>query len=413
MKKTSTRRMAWGVVDQAVSSLSNIVVLILVARSVAPSDFGAFSIAIEIYIVLIFMVRGMTSDPLLSAHAADPPPALHRAARCGATVTVAVGVACAAAIALSGSLVGDTAGHHLVVLALFLPGLLVQDYVRNVFIVRQRPFRALVLDTLWLVVEVPLLVIAVQLGMGSVAMLALWCAAGVAVGLGGLAWARLVPAGLAESRAWLRRHQNLWPYFLFENLVFRTTILVVMVGVSLLVGLAGVAGLRAATAIFAPVAVVGRGLAMVAVPEFARQSSDPALVRRLVRRLAFFLTPLPLLLAAVLLLSPDSVGEALFGETWSLASPLVLLTAVSSAVSMYTIAVSVGLRAFQAARAGLNARVFVAVLTLVSALAGAWAGGAVGAVAALAATSPAQAATWWWQLHRARPPSTTASNHEG
>ncbi len=369
--------MAWGVVDQAVSSLSNVVVLILVARSVEPTNFGAFSIAMEAYIVIVFAGRGMASDPLLTAHAADGPARLDRAARAGATVMLGVGVACAAVVGASGIFTGGPIGNHLAVLALFLPGLLIQDYVRNVFIVRQQPARALVIDALWLLVEVPLLVIAVRLGLDSVALLALWGVSGVVVGLIGLAWARLVPTGMHEARAWLGKHAGLWPYFLFENLVFRSTILVVMVGLSFMAGLDGVAGLRAATAVFAPVAVVGRGLAMVAVPEFARQASDPALVRRLVRRLAWFLTPLPLLLAAVLLASPDRVGTALFGESWALASPLLLLTAISAAVSMYSIAVAVGLRAFQAARAGLTARLAVASLTLVAALAGGWLGGRI------------------------------------
>lgn len=404
MKRTSSRRMAWGVVDQAVSSLSNIVVLILVARSVEPTNFGAFSIAMEAYIVLVFLGRGMASDPLVTAHAADAPISLDRAARSGATVVLGAGAACAAMVGVAGVLTGGPTGNHLAVLALFLPGLLIQDYVRHVFVVRQRPSRALVLDALWLLIEVPLLLVAVGLGLDSVALLALWCLSGVVVGLIGMVWARLALGRIREARAWLGKHAGLWPYFLFENLVFRSTILLVMVALSFMAGLDGVAGLRAATAVFAPVAVVGRGLAMVAVPEFARQASDPALVRRLVRRLAWFLTPLPLLVAAVLLATPDRVGAALFGESWALASPLLLLTAVSAAASMYSSAVAVGLRAFQAARAGLTARVAVALLTLIAALAGGWLGGEFGAAAALAATSPLQAAAWWWQLRRASPP---------
>ena len=287
-------------------------------------------------------------------------------------------------------------------LGLLLPGLLIQDFVRSVFVVRQRPIGAFVLDTLWLILEIPVLVVGTRAHQDSVVLLALWGGCGVAVGGFGLAWIKLVPAKFAVARFWLIRHLRLWPYFVLENLVFRATILVVMVGLTVTSGLAGVAGLRAATAIFSPVGVLGRGLAVIAVPELARLSAFPARVRKGVRGLAWLLTPLPLLLAALLIVAPDSVGEALFGESWDLASPLLLLTAISAAGSMYAIAIAVGLRAFQAARAGLKARVVVALLVLLAALAGGWAAGAYGAAFALAISAPFQAAVWWWQASPCR-----------
>lgn len=393
-------RLAWGVLDQIVVSFSSMLVLVLVARNVTPEAFGAFGIAMEAYLVIVFMGRGLSSDPLATAHATDAPAPLHSAARAGAAVTLAMGVVALITLLLTALLIGDLLGSHLLVLAVSLPGLLVLDFTRNVFIVRERPAAALVLDALWLTLLVPSLAVAISAGHSSVTLLAVWAVCGHVVALVALAWAGLVPGGFSSIRAWLLRHRRLWPYYLMENVVFRATILLVMAVLTFSAGLDAVAALRAATAIFAPVAVIGRGMVLVSVPELARQADDPSAIKRGVLVLALLLTPLPLLLGGALVLAPEDAGEFLFGETWSLAAPLVLLTAVSAAASMYTIAAAVGLRASQAARAGLTARTTVALLSLVAALIGGWTGGAFGAALAMALIAPLQVAVWWDQLRR-------------
>lgn len=391
--------------DQIVASVSNLLVLILVARSVAPTEFGAFSIAMETYLVFMFVSRGISSDVLATAHSADSVEGLRRAACAGAAVTIGVSVGLALVIVVVGVGLGGVLGATLAVLGLVLPGLLVQDFVRYVFIVRGRPSSAFLIDALWFILEIPALLLATRAEQSSPVLLAVWGGCGVVAGVVGIAWARLVPTRPSDAIAWLARHARLWPYFVLENLLFRATILIVMVALAGTAGLAAVAGLRAATAIFAPVGVLGRGVVMVAVPDLARRVAEPGAVRAGVRRLAWVLTPLPLVLAVVLTVAPDRLGASLFGETWALAAPLLMLTAISAAASMYASAVAVGLRAQQAARAGLSARIAVALLALVAALGGGLAGGAYGAALGLAVSSPFQAAIWWWQLRAAGPPS--------
>jgi len=43
------RRAGWGLADQAFSSLTNFAVGLLIARTVGPADFGAFSLAFALY----------------------------------------------------------------------------------------------------------------------------------------------------------------------------------------------------------------------------------------------------------------------------------------------------------------------------------------------------------------------------
>lgn len=390
-------RLAWGVLDQALISFSSMVVLVLVARHVSPEQFGAFGITMEAYLVIVFIGRGLAGDPLATAHAGDGPLELTAAARSGTTVALGAGLLSTVVVGVAGVTAGGMLGQHLLVLGVLIPGLVLQDFIRTVCVVTRRPEKAFVLDASWLALLVPSLLAATAMDQSSVVLLAIWGVCGIAVGLLGLLWAGLVPAHPRRIASWLRRHRAIWPFFLMENLVFRATILLVMVVLTLSVGLAGVAGLRAATAIFAPVAVVGRGVVLVAVPELAR-SGDSATVGRGVRRLTVVLVPLPLILAAFLIGAPDRVGEALFGETWALASPLIWLTAISAAGAMYAVAVAVGLRATQAARAGLQTRIVVSLLSLVAALVGGWLAGAYGAALGLACSVPLQVAFWRSQL---------------
>jgi len=58
------RRVGWGLADQAVSSITNFAVGIVVARSLGPVEFGIFGLAWVTYAVLLNISRGLATDPL-------------------------------------------------------------------------------------------------------------------------------------------------------------------------------------------------------------------------------------------------------------------------------------------------------------------------------------------------------------
>src|SRR5215469_12780935 len=60
-----TRRLGWGVADQAVSSLTNFAVVILVARSLGAVQFGAFTLAYVTYAFALNASRGLATEPLM------------------------------------------------------------------------------------------------------------------------------------------------------------------------------------------------------------------------------------------------------------------------------------------------------------------------------------------------------------
>src|SRR5439155_4829421 len=63
--KATAGRLSWGLVDQAVSSLTNFAVGIYVARSLGVTAFGIFSVAWVTYGVVLNISRGLATDPLV------------------------------------------------------------------------------------------------------------------------------------------------------------------------------------------------------------------------------------------------------------------------------------------------------------------------------------------------------------
>src|SRR5918999_2161747 len=62
--RAATARLGWGLADQAVSSITNFALGIVVARSLGAAGFGAFSLAWVSYGVILNVSRGLATDPL-------------------------------------------------------------------------------------------------------------------------------------------------------------------------------------------------------------------------------------------------------------------------------------------------------------------------------------------------------------
>ena len=92
-------RLGWGVADQAVSSVTNVAMVLYVAHSVGAAQFGAFSLAYVTYSFVLNASRGLTSDPLMVRFSGADLPTWRRAvANCSGTaaaVGLVAGAVCA------------------------------------------------------------------------------------------------------------------------------------------------------------------------------------------------------------------------------------------------------------------------------------------------------------------------------
>src|SRR3954453_11878485 len=421
MTRRSGLRVGLTLADQVIASGTNLALTVLVARSVSPRDFGIFSTLLACYVLSLALVRGMTSDPLVTRYSAAPTPEVRAATRgsSAATIVMAVGLSvCAVAVVpvLSGSLRSSTLAF-----AVVLPGVLLQDHLRFVFFAEGRPAQALVNDVLWAVAQVAGIIAVTAQGDAPVAVLVLvWGAAGTLAGVVALLQGRIGPS-FRRVGWWLREHRDLWRYYVLDNSVMQATNLIVLVVVGAAANLAAAGSIRAAVAVFGPLTILSLGARAGAVPELARLAARNLSVMRLYALLmgvALALATAAWGMGALLL--PLGAGRSLFGDTWILARPILVFTAIDATAALFVVGPYAGMRALGAGRLGLHARTGLRAVRLWVASTGALLGGAHGAALGFALVAPVQMGVCWWQFQRAyaaagspQPESSTAPESVG
>lgn len=392
-------RIGWGLADQGLSSLTNFVLGIVVARTVGLTDFGAFGLAFTAYLIVAGLSRAVTAQPLLIRYSGVPTADWRRGAAAATGAALLVGAACAiVALAIAVATDGSLRSAFLA-LAVVLPGLIVQDAWRFAFFAHGRGRDAFVNDLVWAVVQLAGFTLAIALGAGTVfwAVIA-WGGAATLAALVGAGQARLGPRPLA-ARGWSLEHRDLLPSYIGEVAAYILVGQLLLYAVGLVSGLATVGALRAAQILLGPLNVVVQGFSLVAVPGAVQ------VVRTSARRLTELCVVAGLVLAAAaiawtlfLVLLPQSFGQTLLGDVWDPAHSVLLAWGLSfAAINLATGAV-IGLRALAAARRTLRAAVATSVLGFAGAVAGAALGGLESTAWGFLITQVAGIGVWWWEF---------------
>jgi O-antigen/teichoic acid export membrane protein len=395
------RRLTWGLGDQAVSSMTNFVVGVFVARELGVAAFGIFSLAWVTYGVVLNVSRGLATDPLVVRFSGVSTEDWREATGRAAGTAVAVGVAFGVLSLLAGLALGGTLGGAFVALAVVAPGMLLQDSWRFAFFAAGKGHKAFVNDVVWAVTMVPLLVLAAVHGTVWGFVLAWGAASLLAAGCGWLQ-SGIVPH-FAGVRDWLRQHKELGSRYLAENVSNSGGVQLRMYGLGAIAGLADVGALRGAELLLGPFLALLMGLNLVLVPEAAR------VVRRAPEKLTRFCLTLSGVQAvaaaswgAVLLfLVPDALGRLVLDDVWGPASPLILPVSLSVTGAGVVAGAAAGLRALGAARRSLRAQLVASAGYLGFGLAGAALGGAVGMSWGSTTAMWLGAGLWWLQLRAA------------
>ncbi|OXM74120.1 MULTISPECIES: hypothetical protein [Amycolatopsis] len=404
-------RLSWGLGDQAVSSLSNFFVGVVVARSLGAAAFGVFTLAWVTYGVVLGLSRGLATDPLavrFSGVATD----LWRGAVARSTATaLLVGTGTGVVSALAGIAIGGSVGGAFVALGVILPGLMLQDSWRFAFFASGQGHKAFVNDLVWTAALVPALVLAVLHG-SVVGFLLAWGLSAAVAGLYGYWQTRMTPTWTG-ARAWVREHRDLGSRFLAENVLVAGSGQLRMYGLGAIAGLADVGAVRGSQLLLGPFMAVLIGLSLVTVSEAAR------VVRERPHRLRLF----ALLLGggqaaaamawgvALMVLLPESVGRYLLGDVWESAAALILPATLAIAAASFTTGSSSALRALGAAGRGLRAEVVTFAGYVGGGLIGAALGGALGSSWGAVVGSVLGAAARWLELEaclRERDPAVTS-----
>lgn len=392
------RRAALGVLDQLLFSLSNFALTIVVAREVTATAFGAFALGMAAYLLCTAVLRGFTSETLIVRFSSADDRSWRAASGSAGGVSLLLGAAAGLVLVCIGWTVSGVTGQTMLVLGVLFPGLALQDFLRYTALAAGRPAAALMNDLTQVVVQF-LLVAALVLTDQDSAWLfvAAWGVGAHVAAAVGMATLRVVPLP-HRFLAWFRDHGDLAGRYALDDFASQGSQQVTTFALAGLGGLRDAGAFRAAQTAFAPPSMFNLGVQGAVTPELVRALRHS--LRTLRRDIVVLAVGLGLLSAAwgvVVLLIPDTWGEAALGATWDGAKPLLIYFAVAQVANGIRVAPESGLRALGAANRTLKARLVVSLIGVGFQLVGAVVAGVMGVAVATAILKPVQALVWWWQ----------------
>lgn len=396
-------RLGWGMMDQAVSSLTNFAVVLLALRTVGAAQFGAFSLAYVTYGFVLSASRGLVTGPLQVRFSGAGLPAWRRAvAECTGTAVVA-GLVSGVGALTAALLLDGTARVAFIALGLMLPGLLLQDSWRYAFFALGRGGHAFLNDMIWALALVPALGLLRVTGHQQVFWFILAWGAAAAIAAAAGAWqAGVVPRPM-RALEWVTAHRDLGFRYMVESMSINGASQLRTYAVGLIVGLTAIGYLQAANTVMGPFMVIYLGMTLVTVPEAVRAMRRSLAHLRLFCLLAGVALAVMCLAWGVMLLVvlPRGFGDWLLGPIWRPAYPLVLPLTLSIMGGCIDSGATSGLHALGAARRSLRAGLIAAAIYLVCTVVGTLADGVEGTVWGLALGTWIGALVWWGQLRAA------------
>jgi O-antigen/teichoic acid export membrane protein len=256
--------------DQLISSGSNFLLGIMIARAGGAGALGTFGVAFLLWLAVLGANRALVTEPMTVTGSVDD-----RRAQLpeGLLATVLLGAAAAAVLVAVGLVLTELGVNSVALLAIgpCIPSLLVHDFCRSTAFRLQRPDRALISDTAFAAVQLGLSVALLMMGLGSTAaLIAVW---GVGATVGALVgiWLNgirpLFRGGLTHLR-------KLWPHSRWFLAEFGTAFPAdqgYLLLLPLLLGSAQFGLYRAGAGLIGPVVVVLVAGGNVGLPESVRR----------------------------------------------------------------------------------------------------------------------------------------------
>jgi O-antigen/teichoic acid export membrane protein len=407
----AAKRVGWGLGDQALSSMTNFAIGILVAKSVSVSDFGAYALAFSAYCFILGISRALATEPFAVRFTIADPEMLRHARASAAGVALLTGFVFFAMALLLSQLLPAEYRYLVLSLGAVLPGLLLQDCIRQILFTAGLGRSAFNNDLLWAALMVPAFGTVFLAGVGNAATLVLaWGAAATLAAVAGCSRWRVLPRfGLVTS--WLKNQRGLWPRYLLEGAAINGSQQAMFFAIGAFSGLAAVGEMKLVLILLGPVNVLVQGIGVVAVPEAARAiAAGRSRFLRVVAGFSLAVAFGSLMWGVTVTLLPASWGTALVGQGWLTASALVIPMCLVQVLNGANTGPVVGLRGLGAAKRSMWTRMWTSSLVVILSVAGAAAAGAQGAAWGLVMAATLNAVLWYVQFRRvaAQYPFTTA-----
>ncbi|MDB1087814.1 hypothetical protein PJ985_09585 [Streptomyces sp. ACA25] len=383
--------MAASVADQGVAALTNILVVVFVARQSTAAGFASFAVVYTVFAVLLGASTAYVGQALVLRR--GPAPEVSRHCRSSAVFTLTASTCLGAVLAAGGLLIPGELATGLGALGLVLPLVLTQDALRYAFSVLGLPHHALAADALRLAAVVPVLA-AQPYGTGPARMVLLWGLSALpALLLGTLLLLRATRgAGPLAVRSLVRR-DHLGRRFVVEFGFGNAGTQLAIIGLGLFASPLAVGALRGATTLFGPMnvlfnAVTGFG------PPLLNRLTDARRKARAAALAGTVLAAVAAVWATVLALLPATAGRQLLGETWDSAAALLPATGSQYAAMALGTCGLLTLRVLRP-RTTLSLQIAFSLFSVACLLGGYALGGVLGAAWGLCLGSATKAAATW------------------
>jgi O-antigen/teichoic acid export membrane protein len=319
------------------SSGTQLLLIVLVARQADPSTFGAVSVALIAHGFLLGVTRAGIGEIVLLRCRADRSATRREACR-GLFLGLLAGLVVGLGLVASGALIGGEVGHFLLLMAIAAPLVYAQDLLRYVAYGSGRVDQAILVDGVWFCIQVALSAALLATGEATPTRLVLAWVFGAMVGAATLArrqrlWPRPVDVRLlwAEERA---RSSGFLADFLVSNGMWQSAFLLLGAFMSL----EELGALRVAILSVSPLANLLAGVRSLTLAHLAGLRAWPARACRRAAQVGMGLAGAAALYGVGLVLLPDRWGSELFGETWADAAAIVGIVAAAEVIRLPTFA---------------------------------------------------------------------------
>jgi hypothetical protein len=402
MSAVSGSNLRMGLIDQALYSGTNVLLAVLVAHSVDAENFGAFSLAYILFILVVGSCRSFSGGALLIRFGGRSQDAVRLAGARAISAAALIGLGLGAACVLAGVAAGGIHMGPLLWLGVTLPFLLGQDAIRSTFFAMERPGRAALNDGVWAGLQ--LLAIAYVLltfeDPSATPFVAAWCLAGTAAGLFGLVQLRLAPS-MIRLDGWFGEISDLGTPLLFEYLLAAGPGHLLYLLTPVVAGTAALGIIRGAYVFFGPLNVLHEASNMLFVPT-ARRAGSLTAIKRIATRVAVVMAAIAAVWTLIIGLLPDVLGELAIDEIWSDTSVVVWILGVSLIAEALIAGIGIGLRTVERPVELVRARAAAGPFIVVIGLTAGAAWGAPGLAIGLAVGYTLTAVLAWLALHRVR-----------
>jgi O-antigen/teichoic acid export membrane protein len=326
-------QIAWGGIDQAFSSGTNLGLSVLAGRFLGEAGLGVAFLGFAASMLTLSIVRGFVTAPFVVATAVLEPEERKDATRHCMTLVVSAALVVAVLMFGIGLVAPDPLGQSLVVFAPWAMALIVQDLWRSTLFRDDRGKGAALNDGVWAIVMlcmVPL--VWWHPHVWSVA--AAWGGGAAGGAIFGFWQVKLRPSRLTDAVAWWKRDlRRLGTWMAAQSVLFAIGSQVTIIVLAALLTKSELGGMRSIQVVFAPMTLIGEALHYPGVPIMTRAlASSLAEARRWAWRLGAGAVVLIGLYLAVVLPFGNEILSKVFRPEFTKFTPLILPTALAQFV---------------------------------------------------------------------------------